>query len=133
VRLIEWALTRPDHVQTSGRFGESATGNTDRVNTDGKRTALNWILALLTVPAALAVVAYAYLQVLGTARCSDGSCGRIGPSETVFGLIEYGAPAVAVVAVALSFVTARRRHGIVVPVIALVVIAAAAVALLVTF
>jgi hypothetical protein len=37
------------------------------------------------------------------------------------------------VAVALSFVTARRRYGIAVPAIALVVIAAAAVILFTTF
>jgi hypothetical protein len=100
---------------------------------DRKRTAVNWVLAILTAPAALAVVVYAYLQVLGSAGCSGGSCGAIGPSENVFGLIEYGTPVVAVVTVAVSFVTARRSWGIVVPVIALVVIAAAAVVLFVTF
>lgn len=100
---------------------------------DGRHTTVNWILAILTVPAALAVVAYAYLQVLGTAGCSDQTCPNRGPSETVFGLIEYGIPVVAVVAVALSFVTARRRYGIAVPAIALVVIAAAAVILFTTF
>ena len=99
----------------------------------GRHTAVNWVLAILTVPAALAVVAYAYLQVLGTAGCSDQTCPKRGPSEAAFGLIEYGTPVVAVVAVALSFVTARRRYGIAVPVIALVIIAAAAVVLFTTF
>lgn len=100
---------------------------------NGTRTTVNWILAILTAPAALAVVVYAYLQVLGTAGCSDGGCTEFGPNETVFGLIEYGTPAVAAVAVALSFVTARRRYGIVVPAVAWVVIVAAAVVLFTTF
>ena len=100
---------------------------------DGEGTAVNWILAILTAPAALAVVLYAYLQVLSTAGCSGGSCSKVGPTETVFGLIEYGTPVVAVVAVGLSFVTARHRYGIVVPVIALAIIIAAAVILFTTF
>lgn len=90
------------------------------------RTSLNWTLALLTIPGAAAVVAYSYLQVLGTAGCTGGTCARQGPGEFVFGLIMYGTPAVAVVAIALSFITARRANGLVVPVIAwaLLVIAA---------
>jgi hypothetical protein len=100
---------------------------------DGKRTAVNWILAILTAPAALAVVVYSYLQVLGSAGCSGGTCAKVGPGETVFGLIEYGTPVVAVVAVALSFVTASRRYGIAVPAIALAIIAAAAIVLFTTF
>ena len=97
------------------------------------RTAVNWILAILTAPAALAVVLYAYLQVLGTAGCSGGTCTEFGPNETVFGLIEYGTPAVAAVAVGLSFVTARQRYGIVVPMVAWLVVIAAAVVLFTTF
>jgi len=106
------------------------------VNTDtnsGTRTAANWIFAILSAPAALAVVVYSYLQVLSTAGCSGGTCTEFGPDETVFGLIEYGTPAVAVVAVGLSFVTARHRYGFVVPMIAWAVIVAAAVVLFTTF
>lgn len=98
-----------------------------------RRTAINWLLAVLTVPAALAVVVYAYLQVLASAGCSGGACDQVGPSETVFGLIEYGTPVVAVVAVVLSFLTARSRYGIAVPMIALAIISAAAVVLYTTF
>jgi hypothetical protein len=100
---------------------------------NGRRTAINWTLTILTVPAALAVVVYAYLQVLASAGCGGGACDKVGPSETVFGLIEYGTPVVAVVAVVLSFLTARHRYGIAVPLIALAIIAAAAVVLFTTF
>lgn len=99
---------------------------------EGRHKTLNWTLAILTVPAALAVVVYSYLQVLGSAGCSGGTC-KVGPSETVFGLIEYGTPVVAVVAVVLSFVTARRRYGIVVPAVAWLLIVAAAAVLFATF
>ena len=93
----------------------------------------NWVLALLTVPGAIAVVAFAYLQVLGTAGCNDHPCPRQGPGELGFGLIEYGVPAVAVVAIVLSFFTARRRRGIVVPAVAWLLLIAAAVVLVVSF
>lgn len=94
---------------------------------------LNWVLALLTLPAAAAVVGYAYLQVLGTAACSSGSCPRLGPGQLGFTLITYGAPVVAIVAVLLSFVTARKPQGILVPVIAFALLVAAAAVLFVTF
>lgn len=100
---------------------------------NGTRTTVNWTLAILTAPAALAVVVYSYLQVLGTAGCSAGRCTEFGPNETVFGLIEYGTPVVAAVAVALSFVTARRRYGIVVPAVAWILIILAALVLFTTF
>jgi hypothetical protein len=71
----------------------------------------NWILALATLPGAVAVVVFAYVQILGSAGCSDQTCPRRGPSELGFTLIQYGLPIVAVVTVA-SFLTARRRGGI---------------------
>jgi len=99
----------------------------------GRHTVLNWILAILTVPGALAVVGFSYLQVLGTAGCSGGTCAQTGPSETVFGLIMYGTPAVPVVTIALSLVTARRRWGIVVPLVAYAILAVATIVLITTF
>jgi len=91
------------------------------------RTA-NWVLALATVPGAIAVVVFLYMQILGTAGCNKQACPRQGPGELGFTLIQYGAPAVAVIAVVLSFFTARRRRGIVVPAVAwLLLIAAVAV------
>jgi len=97
------------------------------------RVSLNWTLALLTIPGAAAVVVYSYLQVLSTAGCTGGTCARQGPGEFLFGLIMYGTPVIAVVAVALSFLTARRANGIVVPVIAWALLVIAAVILATTF
>ena len=60
-----------------------------------RRTVINWVLAGLTVPGALAIILYQYAQVLATAGCSERTCAKLGPSPFVFGLIEYGAPVVA--------------------------------------
>ena len=105
----------------------------DAAGQHGTRTAANWTLAVSTAFGALAVVVYAYLQVLETAACSPSTCGGVGPGETVYGLVEYGAPVVSIVAIALSFATARRSFGIAVPVVAWVLIIAAAVVLFTTF
>jgi hypothetical protein len=85
----------------------------------------NWVLAVATVPGAIAVVAFLYMQIMGTAGCNDQPCPRQGPGELGFTLIQYGAPAVAVIAVVLSFFTARRRGGIIVPAVAWLLLIAA--------
>ena len=126
------------------RFGRAAVGyaaivtaidrqttGTDEVGRTGRIA--NWILALATLPGAVAVVVFAYMQVLGTAGCNDQPCSRQGPGELGFTLIEYGAPVVAVVAVALSFFTARRRRGVIVPVVAWLLLIAAFVVLAFSF
>lgn len=94
---------------------------------------LNWALALTTPLGAAAVVVFAYVQVLGTAGCSDRQCPRLGPGEIGYTIIVYGAPVVAVAAILLSFVTARRPRGIWVPVIAWALLVLAFVVLVVTF
>jgi hypothetical protein len=104
-----------------------------RSDTEKGSPKLNWVLALLTLPAAAAVVGYAFLQVMGTAACSDGSCPRLGPGEAGFSLIVYGAPAVAIIAVLLTFFTARKPRGILVPVVAFVLLVVAAIVLFLTF
>jgi ABC-type branched-subunit amino acid transport system permease subunit len=96
-------------------------------------TVVNWGLALSTLLGAAAVVAYAFMQVLATAACSSGTCPKLGPGEIGFTLIVYGVPTVAVLTVLLSFVTARRRRGIVLPIVTWLVIAVAAVVLYATF
>jgi len=93
----------------------------------------NWILALATIPGAIAVVVFLYMEILGTAGCNDQPCPRQGPGELGFTIIQYGAPAVAVVTVVLSFFTSRRRDGILVPVVAWLLLIAAFVVLVFSF
>lgn len=76
---------------------------------------VNWALALLTIPGAVAVVVFQYIQILGTDSCSDRVCPHLGPSPVVFVLIQYGSPAVAVAAIVLSIFFAKRRFGFLVP------------------
>jgi hypothetical protein len=109
----------------------TTTHGTEQASRTGRLTA--WILALATVPGAIAVVVFAYMQVLGTAGCNHQPCPRQGPGELGFTVIQYGAPAVAVVAVVLSFFTARRRGGILVPVVAWLLLIAAFVVLVFSF
>ena len=111
---------------------------TDRRGTDDTALGragrvMNWIPALATIPGAIAVVVFLYMQILGTAGCTDQLCPRQGPGELGFTLIQYGGPAVAVVTVALSFFTARRRGGILVPVVAWLLLIAAFVVLVFSF
>lgn len=97
------------------------------------RSVINWVLALLTAPGAAVVVAAAYIHVLGSAGCSPHSCGRLGPGPTLFAVITDGAPVVAIAAIALSFVTARHRFGIAVPLIAWMLLAAGLITLDISF
>ncbi len=98
-----------------------------------RRAALHWTLVLLTLPGALAVVAFAYLQVLGSAGCTAATCSGLGPNETVFGLILYGTPAIPIIAIVASLLGARRRRGLLIPMAAWVLLVVAAVTLVVTF
>jgi hypothetical protein len=86
---------------------------------DRARLWLNWALAILTVIAAGVAMAVALGAVMSTAACSDKACPNLGPRGISFDVLYYGAPAVAIVTVVLSFFTARRRWGVWVPVVAL--------------
>src|SRR5579885_2168088 len=92
----------------------------------GKRLRLwlNWALAVLTVIAAGAAMAVALGAVMSTAACSDKACPNLGPHGISFDTLYYGAPTVAAITVVLSFFTARRRWGFVVPVVALALLVA---------
>ncbi|MBI3227664.1 MAG: hypothetical protein HYZ39_21665 [Mycolicibacterium cosmeticum] len=96
-----------------------------------RSTVVNWVLAVATIPAAAAVVGFAYMQVLGTAGCTQPDCTSL--NSLGFSLIQYGVPAVAGLAVVLSFITARRRGGVLVPLAAFAVIAVAVIVLILTF
>jgi hypothetical protein len=100
----------------------------------GRRTPtwVNWVLALLTVPAAGMVLLFALGGVMKTAGCSDQPC-RQGPDDFWFGILLYGAPVVAVLAIAISFYTARRKRGIWVPVCGLAFLVADVTVLAVSF
>jgi hypothetical protein len=76
---------------------------------------VNWVLALLTVPGAAVVLIFALGAVMSTAACNDRQCPNLGPSGIGWGVLFYGAAVVALLAIVISFFTARRRWGIVVP------------------
>lgn len=84
----------------------------------------NWALALLTVVGAGVVMVFSLGAVMSTAACSDKQCPNLGPNGVSFDVLFYGAPIVAVVTIIVSFFTARRRWGVVVPVVALALLVA---------
>lgn len=97
-----------------------------------RRVLINWTLALLTVAAAAFIVIFAIGAAMSVAACSAPQCPGLGPDGLVYGVLLYGAPVVAVATVAVSFFTASRRRGFVVPLVALAVLLAdfAAIAIL---
>ena len=76
---------------------------------------VNWGLALTTVPAAAIVMLFALGAVMSTDACTDGQCPGLGRGGIGFGVAFYGAPAVALAVLVISFFTAKRRGGIAVP------------------
>jgi hypothetical protein len=76
---------------------------------------VNWGLALSTVPAAAIVMLFALGAVMSTDGCAARSCPNLGGGGIDFGVAFYGAPLVAFVVILISFFTAKRRGGIVVP------------------
>ena len=76
---------------------------------------VNWGLALTTVPGAAIVMLFALGAVMSTDACSDRRCPDLGRGGIDFGVAFYGAPAVALVVIVISFFTAKRKGGIVGP------------------
>jgi hypothetical protein len=76
---------------------------------------VNWASALATVPAAAIVMLFALGAVMSTDGCSGHSCPNLGHGGIDFGVAFYGAPAVAGIVIVISFFTAKRRGGLVVP------------------
>jgi len=94
---------------------------------DGRSPWLTWVLALLTIPAAAAVMFFATGAVMSTSGCTGESCR--GPGESAYGVMFYGAPVVSVLVLVVSAVVARRRLGFLVPVAGLVLLGIDAVAI----
>ena len=61
---------------------------------------------------------------MSTAACSDKQCPNLGPAGSASTCCFYGAPVVAALTIVISFFTARRRWGFVVPVSALALLIA---------
>lgn len=88
------------------------------------RAWVNWALALLTVPAALVVVVLAVGAAVSVAACSGAQCPNLGPHGLLYGVLLYGAPAVSVLTIVVSFFTAKLRLGLLVPLCALALLLA---------
>jgi hypothetical protein len=114
-----------------------AASNDEKTRSDAdkrrRRTWVNWTLALLTVPAAGLVMLLWFGAVMGSAGCSDHPCRHQGPGEFWFGVLYYGAPVVAVLTIAVSFYTAPRERGILVPLSGLALLAAGVAVLAISF
>lgn len=97
-----------------------------------RRGLVNWVLALLTVPAAALIMIFAVGAAMSVAACSAAHCPNLGPSGLLYGVLFYGAPVVAALTVVVSFFTAFRRRGHLVPLagLALLLIDFAAIAII---
>ena len=85
---------------------------------------VNWALALLTVLGAGVVMVYFFGAVMSTAACGQKQCPHVGPNWISPDVLLYGPPVVAALTIVVSFLTAPRRWGIVVPLAALALLGA---------
>ena len=100
----------------------ASAGHPDR--TRRLRLWVNWALAALTVLAAAGVMLFALGSVMSTAACSDKQCPNLGPKGISFDMLFYDPMVVAALTVVITFFTAPRRWGIVIPIVALALLAA---------
>jgi hypothetical protein len=123
-------------TSSNNQISKQVADNDAAAHPDSKRrvwTWVNWILALLTAPGAALVMIFAMGAVMSTAACSTVECPNLGPSGFMFNVFYYGAPLVAGVTILLSFFTATRRRGIIVPMCGWALLVADIVALAITF
>jgi hypothetical protein len=76
---------------------------------------VNWILALLTIPAAVVVVIFGLGVVMSYAACSGQRCPQQGTGGLWLDILWFGSPVVAGLTIVISLFTSRRRRGIIVP------------------
>jgi hypothetical protein len=113
------------HVQADSGGNRDALAEPGDTDHDKRaRLWVNWGLALLAVVGAGVVMLVALGAVMSTAACNDKACPNLGPNGISFDTLFYGAPVVAALAVVVSFFTARRRWGFVIPVIAIALLIA---------
>ncbi len=98
---------RADHATEAAQAESRSRGTV--------RPWVNWGLALTLVPAAAIVMLFALGAVVSTDSCADHSCPGLGGGSIDFGVAFYGAPAVALVVLFVSFFTAKRKGGLAVP------------------
>jgi len=98
-----------------GTAGRAPSGRPEGTARRNVWTWVQWGLALAMVPAAAIVMLFALGAVMSTDGCSDRNCPNLGHGGIDFGDAFYGAPAVAVVVIVISFFTAKRRGGLAVP------------------
>jgi len=105
------------------------------VETDNYRARLwvNWAAAVLTAAGAALVMVFAMGAVMSTAACSTAECPDLGPSGVMFGVLYYGAPAIAALTILASFFTAGHRRGFLVPVAGWALLVADLLALVIAF
>ena len=87
-----------------------------------RRVWVNWAFALLTVPAAALVMIFDVGAAVSTAACTGAQCPGLGPHGLAYGVLLYGAPAIAAMTIVVSLFTATRRRGFLVPVLGLVLL-----------
>jgi len=126
------ASTSHDHQVST----QAATAGQVETRSDPRggriRLWVNWTLALLTVPAAVAVVLGGFGVFMSYAACSAQACPTQGPSGIWLEIVWFGSAVVAAVTLIATFFTARRRFGFVVPLCAWTLIAVD-VALLISY
>lgn len=77
-------------------------------------TWVNWVLSLLTAPAAATLMAFALSRVSGSALCSRAACPELKVNGSLFGLLYHGAAGIAALTLFLAFFLATHRRGMVV-------------------
>ena len=117
-RNLQSDSLQSDSLQSDNLQSDLVVPASDKPSTAGRaKTVVNWVLALLTIPAATVVVFVAIGSVMSTGGCSGSKC--TGPGSFSFGVLFYGAPILAAVTIIASLFTARRPWGIAVPLCAL--------------